>query len=117
MSRRPRPLGERGSVAAEFAVTLPAALLVIAVGAGALVAGAQSVRLQGTAADAARLTARGEPDSVDLLVARLPGRTDVQIDENERLVCVTLSSPVAIPGLTATGLDVSARACAAAGGR
>ena len=42
---------------------------------------------------------------------------DVRIDESDRLVCVTLTSPVAVLGLGATGLDVSARGCAAAGGR
>ena len=111
------PLDDRGSVAAEFAVTLPAALLVIVVGVAALEAGSQTVRLQGAAADAARLIARGEPEPADALVGRLAGGADLQIDEGDRLVCVTLTSPVAVPGLAATGLDVSARACAAAGGR
>ena len=111
------PLDDRGSVAAEFAVTLPAALLLIVVGVGALAAGAQTVRLQGTAADAARLIARGESQPVDALVGRLPGGADVRVDEGDRLVCVTLTSPVAVPGLGGTGLHVSARGCAAAGGR
>lgn len=104
-------------MAAEFAVTLPAALLLILVGVGALATGVQSVRLQGAAADAARLIARGEPQSADVLVGRLAGGAEVQVDEGDRLVCVTLTSPVAVLGLAATGLDVSARACAAAGGR
>ena len=111
------PLGDRGSVAAEFAVALPAALLLILVGVGALAAGAQSVRLQGAAADAARLIARGEVQSTDALVGRLPGVAGMQVDEGDRLVCVTLTAPVAVPGFSAAGLDVSARACAAAGGR
>ena len=103
-------------MAAEFAVTLPAALLLITVGVGALAAGAQTVRLQGTASDAARLIARGESQPADALVGRLPGAA-VHIDEGDRLVCVTLTSPVAVLGLGATGLDVAARGCAAAGGR
>jgi hypothetical protein len=98
-------------------VTLPAALLLIMVGVGALAAGTQTVRLQGAASDAARLVARGESQSVGALAGRLPGGADVQIDESDQLVCVTLTSPVAVLGLGATGLDVSARACAAAGGR
>ena len=108
---------ERGSVAAEFAVTLPAVLLVIAIGAGAVVAGAQAARLQGAAADAARLAGRGDSSALGALVATLPGRTSIDVDEGERLVCVTLSSPVVITVLAATRFDVSARACAAAGGR
>ncbi len=115
-SRR-APLGDQGSVAAEFAVTLPAALLLILVGAGALAAGVQTVRLQGAAADAARLIARGEPQPADVLVGRLAGGAAVRVDEGDGLVCVTLTSPVAVLGLGATGLDVTARACAAAGGR
>ena len=108
---------ERGSAAAEFAVTLPAVLLVIAIGAGAVFAGAQAARLQGAAADAARLVGRGDSAALGALIATLPGRTSIDVAEGERLVCVTLSSPVVIPGLAATGFDVSARACAAAGGR
>lgn len=97
-------------------MTLPAALIVIVVGVGALAAGSQSVRLQGAAADAARLIARGESQPANALVGRLAGGADLRVDEGDRLVCVTLTSPVAVPGLAATGLDVSARACAAAGG-
>ncbi|NNH05284.1 hypothetical protein HLA99_15670, partial [Microbacterium ulmi] len=55
-----RPLGERGSATAEFAIALPAVGLVLLLGAGALAAGATTVRLQDAAADAARLAARGE---------------------------------------------------------
>ncbi|WP_258034469.1 TadE family type IV pilus minor pilin [Microbacterium sp. CJ77] len=98
-------------------MTLPAALLLILVGAGALAAGVQTVRLQGAAADAARLIARGEPQPADVLVGRLAGGAAVRVDEGDGLVCVTLTSPVAVLGLGATGLDVTARACAAAGGR
>ncbi|HAQ59506.1 MAG TPA: hypothetical protein DCR63_03390 [Microbacterium sp.] len=112
--RRP---DDRGAVAAEFAITLPAALLVIIFGAGALAAAGQSVRLQGAAADAARLIARDDRGSAQVLVAQLPGRVAADVEESDRLVCVTLSSPVTVAGLAAPGLDVSARACAAAGGR
>lgn len=109
-------LDDRGSVAAEFAVALPAALLLILAGIGALTAGAQTARLQGAAADAARLIARGDARPADALVGALPGKTAMRVDEGDRLVCVTLTAPVAMMGLAAHGLDVSARACAAAGG-
>ncbi|WP_232711656.1 TadE/TadG family type IV pilus assembly protein [Microbacterium lacus] len=109
-------LGDRGSVAAEFAVTLPAALLLILIGIGAVSAGAQTARLQGAAADAARLIARGEVQLAESLVGRVPGAAAMRADEGDRLVCVTLSAPVAVPGLAAAGFDASARACAAAGG-
>ena len=48
---------------------------------------------------------------------RCRGGTSIDVDEGERLVCVTLSSPVVITVLAAIGFDVSATACAAAGGR
>ena len=52
------PTDDRGAVAAEFAVALPALVLVIALGVGALSAGSRQVRLQDAVADAARLAAR-----------------------------------------------------------
>lgn len=116
-AHRVQPLDDRGAVAAEFAVTLPAALLLIALGIGALAAGAQTVRLQGAAADMARLVARGEPQSADALAFRLARNAAVRIDETDRLVCVTLTAPISVIGLATTGLTSSARACAAAGGR
>lgn len=119
-AHRVQPLDDRGAVAAEFAVTLPAALLLIALGIGALAAGAQTMRLQGAAADMSRLIARGEPQSADALALRLAGdarNAAVRIDETDRLVCVTLTAPISVIGLATTGLTSSARACAAAGGR
>ena len=56
----PRLGDDRGSVVAEFAVALPAVVLVLAVGVGALAAASRQVRLQDAVADAARLSARGE---------------------------------------------------------
>ena len=53
--------GDRGSVVAEFAVALPAVIVVVLFSVAALTASAQQVRLQDAAADAARLAARGEP--------------------------------------------------------
>ncbi len=49
-------LGERGAVTAEFAVALPAVLLVLALGAGVLGSVATTVRAQQMTAEAARLS-------------------------------------------------------------
>lgn len=108
--------GERGSVAAEFAVTLPAAVLVVVLGVAALAGGAQAVAVQDAAADAARLVARGEP----LDRARATGGAAAEsivfaVDEGDELVCVDASAPVRL-GSWASALTVSARACALAGG-
>jgi hypothetical protein len=115
MSAPPRPapvrrLGERGAVAAEFAVSLPAILLVLLLVLGALSAGARLVRLQDAAADAARLVARGEP--IDRAFAPLAAVGGAGVVENRGdLVCVvaTAPAPLALPPL-------SASSCALAGG-
>ena len=57
-----RGLGDdRGSVVAEFAVALPAVVLVVLLGVGALGASATQVRLQDAAADAARWRRAASP--------------------------------------------------------
>ena len=60
--RRPRapvPRDEQGSATAEFAVVLPAVVLVIALTIGGLAAAGRQVRLEHGAAQAVRLAARG----------------------------------------------------------
>lgn len=110
--RRPRSLlGERGSVTAEFAVTLPAVILVVLFGVGALGAGARQVRLQDASADAARLVARGESSDRAAAVVAAAGGTAV-IEPRGDLVCVTASAPASLPGLPPS----SATSCALAGG-
>ncbi len=102
---------DRGSVVAEFAVALPAVVLVLALGAGALAAGSRQVRLQDAAADAARLSARGESAArVHAAVSSaLPGAA-ASIQERGDLVCVTASATVLL------NLRITADACALAGG-
>lgn len=108
-----RPLDDRGSVSAEFAVALPALLVVIALGVGALTAGSAHVRLQDAAADAARLVARGEPDRAASVVgSAVPGAT-AGIAGGAELVCVTASADVRVAAFT---IPVSAKSCALEGG-
>jgi hypothetical protein len=106
------PLGASGAVAAEFAVVLPAILLVVLLGVGALGAGARQVRLQDAAADAARLLARGDdPGRAHALVASAGG--SASIEPRGDLVCVIARAPaplaLPLPELTVTS-------CALAGG-
>lgn len=110
MTRR-RAGDERGSVVAEFAVALPAVVLVLAIGIGALATSARQVRLQDAVADAARLGARGEPAArVHAAVsAAVPGAS-AGIEERGDLVCVTASVTAVL------GLRITADACALAGG-
>lgn len=110
---RPRsPLGERGAVAAEFAVALPAIVLVVLLGVGMLGAGARQVRLQDATADAARLSARGESADRAVAVVADAGGT-ASIETRGDLVCVTATAPVPLP----LPLDpLTASSCALAGG-
>lgn len=109
-----RPLlgDDRGSVVAEFAVALPAVVLVLVLGVGALSAGARHVRLQDAVADAARLAARGESDDrVHATVATgVPG-SEAHIEVRGDLVCVAASAPALL------SLRLGATSCALGDGR
>lgn len=109
--RRLRPGADRGSVVAEFAVALPAVVLVLAFGIGALAIGARHVRLQDAVADAARLSARGEPEQrVHGVVEAAVAGASVAVAPRGDLVCVVASAPALF------GLRISATGCALAGG-
>ena len=106
---------DRGSVAAELAVALPAALIAIAFGVGALSAAAIQVSLQDAAADSARLLGRGESP------ARAAGAVRDAVDGASSatrtagdLVCVTASLEMRIGRLISVPLRASS--CALAGG-
>ena len=110
-THRPVTSDERGSVVAEFAVALPAVLLVLLLGVGVLGAGARHVRLQDAVADAARLAARGESsDRVHAAVTTAAPDASGVIEQRGDMVCVVASAPALLSlRLTATG-------CALAGG-
>lgn len=105
-----------GGVAAEFAVTLPAVLLVLAAAVGILNAQAQRVVLQDAAADAARLLARGDDPqrAASVVAAAVPGaRLEVDIDAD--LVCVDATAALRV--VADLPVDLHARSCALGGGR
>lgn len=107
--------GDRGSVAAELAVALPAVLIVLVLGAGALGAAAQQVALQDAAADAARLLGRGEDGgrAAAAVSVAAPGAS-MSSSMSGDLVCVTAHSTVAVGGLLSVPLRASS--CALDGG-
>jgi len=108
--RRRRP-DELGSVVAEFAIALPAVAIVLALGVAALAGASRQVRLQDAVADAARLSARGEPAAhVTGAVVAAVAEASVEISARGELVCVTATAPALL------GLRVSASGCALAGG-
>lgn len=110
-----RDTAERGSVAAELAVALPAVVLTLALGIGALGAAARQVALQDAAADAARVLSRGESDDA---AARIVSRTvpgaGLSASRGDDLVCVTTKVDAEIGGLIR--LSLRARSCALDGG-
>lgn len=106
---------DRGSVAAEFAVVVPAVVLVVLLAVTTLAAAGRQVRLEQAAAQGARLAARGESDDrVRTVTAALVDGASVSIRSDGDFACVdaTVSPgvPLPLPPLRATG-------CAVAGGR
>ncbi|KJQ55353.1 TadE family type IV pilus minor pilin [Microbacterium sp. SA39] len=107
--------GDRGSVAAELALALPAVVLALLLGAGALGAASRQVALQDAAADAARLLGRGEgADAAARVVGRAVLGATVSSSGSDDLVCVTASVDVSLGALIRVPLRASS--CALNGG-
>lgn len=101
---------ERGSVAAEFAVTVPAVVLVLVLAVSALSVGGRQVRLEHAAAQAARLAAREEPaDRVVTAARALASGAEVGTRRDGDLVCVDL---IVAPGVPLPLPDLRASSCA-----
>jgi len=112
---RTRRLGDDGSVAAELAVALPAVLLALALGVGALTAAAQQVALQDSAADAARLLSRGESTARAAgVVASAVGGARMSTRSAGDLICATATAEFRVGRLISVPLR--AASCALAGG-
>ena len=106
--------GERGSVAAEFAVVVPAAILVLAGCLAALHVTATQVRVQDAAASAARASARGD-DTAGILRS-VPGASLATAPSGD-LICASVTMPAAGIAGVLTGLTLSATSCALDAGR
>ncbi|NIJ04242.1 TadE family type IV pilus minor pilin [Frigoribacterium faeni] len=104
-----------GSVAAEFAVVLPAVLAVVALAVGAVGAASQSVRLADAAAVAARQTARGDAGAVPVTVAALAPGARVASSVDGAVLCLSLTRPVSLGPLSGV-VTLSARSCAPTAG-
>jgi len=109
---------ERGSVTAEFAVVIPAVVLVLAMCLSGLQLAGTQLRLQQVAASAARSLARGEAlGTAGRMAAPLAPRPTLSEEGQGSIVCVRASSPgSAVRGLLGA-VSLSARSCALAGGR
>jgi hypothetical protein len=101
---------ERGTVTAEFAVVLPAVLLVLAACLGGLRLGAEQVRIVDAAALAARSLARGDAPAVSARLARDAGAEAIAVERApDGLVCVLARRASPILGLP---VPLAARSCA-----
>lgn len=113
---RPAETGDRGSVTAEFAVALPAVLLLLAVLLGGIRLGGAHLIAQDAAADAARALGRGDGEAAvrGRLAAVLPG-AGLDVQRRDGLVCARVGVPSS--GLAAlAGVRLSGRSCAHAEG-
>ncbi|MFT4258085.1 TadE family type IV pilus minor pilin [Microbacterium sp.] len=103
-------------MAAELALALPAVVLTVLLGVGALAAASTQVLLQDAAADAARLLGRGEgADAAAGVVSTAVPGADLASSGSGDLICVTTSVEVAIGALLR--LPLQASSCALSGGR
>lgn len=115
VSRIERDQGERGSVAAELALALPAVVLAFLLGAGALGAAARQVALQDASADAARLLGRGEGAAAAARVVHVAvPAANVSSSRSGDLVCVTATAEATVG--TLIRVPQQASSCALDGG-
>ncbi|MDP5227572.1 MULTISPECIES: TadE family type IV pilus minor pilin [Arthrobacter] len=95
--------GSRGSVTAEFAVTLPALVLLLSLLMGAVAAGTQQLRLEEAARSAARAMARGETvEAARDGAARLAGGTVAVVVTPDGLGFVQAVVSAPAPGVLGT---------------
>lgn len=101
---------ERGSVTAEFAVVVPAVLVVLGLCVGAIMLSAQRISLSAAVAEVARLEARGDIASAQLRLASL-GEVGVMRSRDGPMLCLVLSARPGAGALAA--IEITARGCAA----
>lgn len=106
---------ERGSVAAELALALPAVILTLLLGVGALSAATTQVSLQDAAADAARLLGRGESvAAAHAAVAASVSDARVSNELHGDLTCVSARVDVTVGRIIS--IPLAASSCALSGG-
>ena len=105
---------EAGSITAEFAIAMPAVVLVLACCLSGVQVAGQQLRLQDAAASAARSAARGGDAAAASALA--PGATVSRFSDGD-LVCVRLTAASSALLGTLMRLTLSASSCAPGGGR
>ena len=100
---------DRGSVTAEFAVVLPAVVIVLVCALGAIQLAGEQLRLQAADAGAARLLGRGDSGARGLVEAVNPDAT-LDVHTSGDLICAQSRAPASFGILV--GLSLTASACA-----
>lgn len=104
---------ERGAVTAEFAVALPAVVLVLVGGLTGIAAGVTQLRLEEAARAAARELMRADPVAAEAAVDRLAGTSShLVLSEEGQWTNVEVRSTVSFPVLNLLPLELSADAVA-----
>lgn len=101
---------ERGSVTAEFALTIPAVLLVLGIALGSVHLSAERVLLVSLASDVSRLEARGDWTESAARATQYPS-AELHRTTGEGVLCVTATARPGSGILSA--IAISATACAA----
>ncbi len=97
---------------AEFALVLPAVVLMLALGLGVAHLGTIQVSLTDAAADAARMIGRGgSPGEASARIAAAEPGASMTVAEPGSLVCITATASVSLGTLGAL-FDLSGRGCA-----
>jgi hypothetical protein len=103
-------------VTAEFAMTVPALVVVVSLVVAGLGVTSQSVRLADAAAVVARQTARGDGGSIAATLARLAPGATVSESSGSGLVCVDLRRDARL-GPVGGVVTLTSRSCAPTAGR
>lgn len=102
---------ERGTVTAEFAIVLPAVLIVLGLVVSGILLAAQRITLVSVAGEVSRAEARGDDAAAATALEQLSRDVVVEREHPDPLLCVTLTSHP-VQGILSE-LGISARACAA----
>ena len=106
--RSPSP-AERGSVTAEFAIAIPAVVLLLALCLSAVQVATLQLRLQDAAALAAQTAARGGGSTAGAL--ELVRGASVEVQRRDDFVCARLVLEAKVFGGLLAGIPLAARSC------
>lgn len=112
-AQRPGAAADRGAVTAEFAVALPAIVLVLAAGLTGIAAGVTQLRLEEAARAAAREVMRADNSAAQAAASRLAGPSaQLVLSAEGPWITVEVRSPLSFPLLGRLPLELSADAVA-----